>query len=88
MPRRKLFRVGTLPHWARSIRDTAPIAKGMPIVEYRGRRLPTREARECEQRTGSKYMFELNGRWSIDGSSRGNLARYVNHACGICADEG
>ena len=28
-----------------------------------------------------KYMFEINSRWSIDGSSRGNLARYINHAC-------
>jgi uncharacterized protein len=26
-------------------------------------------------------MFEISGRWTIDGSSRGNLARYVNHSC-------
>jgi SET domain-containing protein len=51
------------------------------IVEYKGRRLSTREAHQREQRTGSKYMFELNSRWSIDGSNRHNFARYVNHAC-------
>ena len=44
-----------------------PIAKGMAIVEYKGRRLSTREAHQREQRTGAKYMFELNSRWSIDG---------------------
>jgi SET domain-containing protein len=26
-------------------------------------------------------MFEINRRWSIDGSSRRNLGRYINHAC-------
>jgi hypothetical protein len=26
-------------------------------------------------------MFEINSRWTIDGSSRRNHARYVNHSC-------
>ena len=26
-------------------------------------------------------MFELNSRWTIDGSPRRNIARYINHAC-------
>ena len=26
-------------------------------------------------------MFEINSRWTIDGSSRRNLARYANHSC-------
>jgi len=26
-------------------------------------------------------MFEVNGRWTIDGSSRRNLGRYANHSC-------
>ena len=26
-------------------------------------------------------MFEINRRWTIDGSSRRNLGRYINHAC-------
>jgi len=29
----------------------------------------------------NKYLFELNGRWTIDGSVRENVARYINHAC-------
>ncbi len=34
-------------------------------------------------RTGleNKYLFELNNRWTIDGSVRKNIARYINHAC-------
>jgi SET domain-containing protein len=26
-------------------------------------------------------MFEVNRRWTIDGSSRRNLGRYLNHSC-------
>jgi uncharacterized protein len=80
MARFKLFRVGR-SRTGLGLFATAPIAKSVAIVEYRGHRLPTREAHERERQTGSKYMFEVNTRWSIDGSTRRNLARYVNHAC-------
>jgi uncharacterized protein len=59
---------------------TRPIAQGAFIVAYTGRRIPTPEARAREAR-GSRYMFELDARWTIDGSPRSNLARYANHAC-------
>jgi hypothetical protein len=26
-------------------------------------------------------MFEIDRRWTIDGASRRNLGRYINHAC-------
>ena len=26
-------------------------------------------------------MFEINRQWTIDGSSRRNLGRYINHSC-------
>src|SRR6476661_4750454 len=60
---------------------TLPIAKGALIVEYSGRRIPTRQAREREARTGSRYMFEINSRWTVDGSTRRNIGRYANHSC-------
>jgi SET domain-containing protein len=50
------------------------------IATYRGRRITTEEARRREAR-GAKYMFEVNRRWTIDGSPRWNLARYINHSC-------
>jgi SET domain-containing protein len=58
-----------------------PIAEKAYIATYRGKRIPTVEAHRREQRSGAKYMFEINRRWSIDGSSRRNLGRYINHAC-------
>ena len=60
---------------------TKTIARDAYIVTYRGRRIPTRDARAREIRFRAKYMFEVSSRWTIDGSSRRNLARYVNHSC-------
>ena len=57
------------------------IRRGAPIVEYSGPRIPTREANARERSRGSRYMFEIDRRWTIDGSVRSNLARYANHAC-------
>jgi SET domain-containing protein len=59
---------------------TAPIKKRAFIVEYSGRRITTEESVRREAR-GARYMFEINSRWTIDGSSRRNLGRYANHAC-------
>jgi SET domain-containing protein len=57
-----------------------PIKKREYIVTYRGRRITNAEADRLEAR-GSRYMFEINSRWTIDGSPRWNIARYVNHSC-------
>ena len=57
-----------------------PFRKREYIVTYRGRRLRNPDADKLEAR-GSRYMFEINSRWTIDGSSRWNVARYVNHSC-------
>jgi len=59
---------------------TRPIAKQQFIVTYSGARIATAEAARREKR-GAKYMFEIDGRWTIDGSSRRNLGRYANHSC-------
>jgi len=59
---------------------TAPIEKGAFIVEYSGRRIPTALARRLEAR-GRRYMYEINRRWTVDGSNRSNIGRYANHSC-------
>ena len=59
---------------------TRPIKRGGYIATYRGRRISTEEAYRRERR-GAKYMFELNRQWTIDGSPRWNVARYLNHSC-------
>ena len=59
---------------------TKLIKKSAYIASYRGRRISSEQADTLEQR-GSRYMFELNSRWVIDGSKRYNVARYMNHSC-------
>jgi hypothetical protein len=58
---------------------TKPISKGTKIVRYFGRLLDSRNKKH--EAIENKYLFELNGRWTIDGSARKNVARYINHAC-------
>jgi len=72
-----------LSHWplgdrARPVRK--PIKRDVYIAAYRGRRISTGEADRREAR-GARYLFELNSRWTIDGSPRWNVARYINHSC-------
>lgn len=58
---------------------TQPIKKGTRIIRYFG---PILDSRIKEQDDiENKYLFELNGRWTIDGSVRKNVARYINHSC-------
>ncbi len=58
---------------------TKPIKKGTRIIRYFGPILDSRIPEQDE--IENKYLFELNGRWTIDGSVRKNLARYINHSC-------
>jgi uncharacterized protein len=58
---------------------TKPIKKGAKIVRYFGPLLDSRNKKH--DAIENKYLFELNGRWTIDGSVRENVARYINHAC-------
>src|SRR5262249_50948399 len=58
---------------------TKPIKKGTKIVRYFGPLLDSRKKKD--DAIENKYLFELNNRWTIDGSVRENVARYINHAC-------
>jgi uncharacterized protein len=58
---------------------TKPIKKGSKIIRYFGPLLDSRKKKD--DAIENKYLFELNGRWTIDGSVRENVARYINHAC-------
>src|SRR6185295_19167600 len=35
---------------------------------------------------GNRYLYEINSRWTIDGTPRSNIARYANHSCNPNAD--
>src|SRR3979409_1489429 len=58
---------------------TKPIKKGAKIVRYFGPLLDS--TKKKDDAIENKYLFELNGRWTIDGSLRKNTPRYINHAC-------
>src|SRR6267154_1846457 len=58
---------------------TKPIKKGAKIVRYFGPLLDCRKKKH--DAIENKYLFELSNRWTIDGSVRKNIARYINHAC-------
>src|SRR3954452_13803126 len=58
---------------------TKPIKKGTRIIRYFGPLLDC--DKETDDAVENKYLFQLTNRWTIDGSVRKNIARYINHAC-------
>ena len=54
-----------------------PIRRGEFITYYTGPLLSNKRADELD----NKYLFEVNARWTVDGSPRSNIARYINHSC-------
>lgn len=56
---------------------TALLRRGDFVLEYSGKRIPTARADALK----SRYLFEIDRQWTIDGSSRANIARYINHSC-------
>ena len=58
---------------------TKPIRKGTKIVRYFGPMLDCNKKKD--DAIENKYLFQITNRWTIDGSVRENIARYINHAC-------
>ena len=58
---------------------TKPIKKGTRIIRYFGPLLDC--DKEEDDAVENKYLFQLTNRWTIDGSVRENVARYINHGC-------
>jgi SET domain-containing protein len=56
---------------------TAPIARGAYVIDFRGKLIPTARA----DRMRTRNLFEIDAKWTINGSSRTNIARYINHSC-------
>src|SRR3984957_10232696 len=78
MPRR-VFRIGRSTTGL-GMFAVKPIKRRAHIVAYRGPLLTEEEAVRHEARD-ARYLFILNSKWTIDGSPRWNLARYINHSC-------
>ena len=56
------------------------IKKGIRVIQYIGEKIDKAESlrRVAE---GNAFIFAFNDRYDIDGKTRKNKARYVNHAC-------
>lgn len=78
MPKRP-FRIGR-SRTGLGLFATEPISKRTLIAYYTGQRISNDEAIRREDK-GGRYLYELNSRWTIDGKSRRNVARYANHSC-------
>src|ERR1044072_1270150 len=74
----KPYRIGRAPTGL-GLFATKPIKKGTRIVRYSGPLLDC--DKEEDDAIENKYLFQLTNRWTIDGSVRENIARYINHAC-------
>jgi len=79
---RRVFRVAR-SRTGLGVFATKPIKKNAYIVEYTG---PLLTNAQCDARADNRYWFEVNSRWTIDGSPRSNVARYINHSCRTNAD--
>lgn len=53
------------------------ISKGDFVIEYTGKRIPTKVADDMD----SRYLFEIDKKWTIEGPTEINTAGYINHAC-------
>src|SRR5919204_17222 len=56
------------------------IKQGTKIIRYIGEKI-THEESERRLAAGNAYIFGLDERSAIDGSTRKNTARYINHSC-------
>ena len=50
---------------------------GEYLLDYTGKKITTKEADTLT----TKYLFELDDEWTIDGEDESNTARYINHSC-------
>lgn len=65
------------PGTGRGLFTRQAIRQGEFVLEYKGRRIPSSIADEMS----SRYLFEIDGTWTVDGPPSRNTAGYVNHAC-------
>jgi hypothetical protein len=68
MSRKQAFRVGR-SRTGLGLFAAAPIRKGAFIVEYKGRKSPPRRPTSWAR---GNPLYEINSRWTIDGTTRRN----------------
>jgi len=59
------------------------IKKGEKVIEYKGKKFTHKQVEENDRFDNSKaiYLFTLNERYVLDGDTKTNTAKYINHSC-------
>jgi len=59
------------------------INKGEKVIEYKGKKFTHKQVEEDDRFDNSKaiYLFTLNERYVLDGDTKTNTAKYINHSC-------
>lgn len=69
----------------KGIYATCRIRKGRRIVEYTGERIhPDEELLRYDDESMDRhhtFLFAVDENTTIDGSTHGNIAKYINHSC-------
>lgn len=78
IPSSKPYRIGR-SRTGLGLFATKPIKKGDKIIRYIGPMLDCNKKKD--DAVENKYLFQISKRWTVDGSVRKNIARYINHAC-------
>ena len=72
--------VGPSPIAGKGLFAAQDIKKGAKIIQYIGKKITQEESDRCLA-AGNVYIFGLNERYSLDGDTPKNTARYINHSC-------
>ena len=73
-------RVGTSRIHGQGLFAAQEIKKGTRIIQYIGAKIAKEES-DRRLAAGNVYIFGLNERYSLDGDTPKNTARYINHSC-------
>ncbi len=72
--------VGTSHIAGKGLFAAQEIKKGTRIIQYIGAKIAKEES-DRRLAAGNVYIFGLNERYSLDGDTPKNTARYINHSC-------
>jgi SET domain-containing protein len=85
LKKRECWSVRNSPIHGRGVFATRTIRKGAMIIEYRGARISESAANRQPVRDPKDphhtFLFQLSDGTIIDGGTRGNSARWINHSC-------
>jgi SET domain-containing protein len=74
------LRVGTSCIAGQGLFAEQDMRQGTKIIRYIGQKI-TQEESDRRLTAGNVYIFGLDERYAIDGSTRKNMARFINHSC-------